>query len=373
MRVLHVHSGNLFGGVETMMLTQVRHQHLCPSLEFEFALCFDGRFRDELKKMAAPVYDLGAVRLRHPLTVHRARRKFEQLRAREKFDVIVTHSCWTQAVFGPRLKLANVPLVFYLHAPPNGHWLERTAKRTSPDLIICNSTYSASSASALYANVAAEVIYCPVSPHVISDSIRDAKRVELETSEDATVVVQVGRMEWWKGFDMHLKALAELNQVPGWVCWIVGGAQHASENKYFDELKTLARQLGIASRVRFLGQRDDVNDLLAAADVFCQPNIGGEPFGITFIEAMYARLPVVTSDIGAAREIVDDTCGVRVSPGDVGSLAQELRRLIQIPELRARLGNGGASRAEQLCDPKTQLNKFLNSISSLTHPCQAIA
>ena len=358
-----------------MMLTQARHQHLCPSLEFEFALCFAGRLRDELVATGAPVHDLGAVRLRDPLSVRRARKHLEELVRAEKFNAVVTHSCWTQAAFGPSVRAAAAPLVFYLHAPPDGsHWLERLAKRTRPDLILGNSKYSTESVSVLYPNTTVEIVYCPVSPpQMNAPSVRAAKRVELATSESATVIVQVGRMERWKGYDTHLQALAKLDKTLDWVCWIVGGAQRASERKYFDELKDLARELGIGERVRFAGQRDDVNELLGAADVYCQPNTAGEPFGISFIEALYAGLPVVTSDTGAAREIVDETCGVRVPAGEVETLAQELRRLIESHDLRVQLGQRGRRRAEQLCDPGTQLHKFQSCINSLNHRRQAIA
>ena len=62
----------------------------------------------------------------------------------------------------------------------------------------------------------------------------------------------------------------------------------------------------------------DVPRLLAAADIHCQPNISPEPFGIAFIEALAAGLPVVTSAIGGAIEIVDDTCGRLVPASDPG-------------------------------------------------------
>jgi glycosyltransferase involved in cell wall biosynthesis len=374
-RVLHIHSGNIFGGIETFLLTQARYQHLCPSLEFEFALCFAGRLRDELRAMGRPVYDLGAVRLRDPLSVRRARRNLEQLLRQDKFDVLVTHSSWTQAVFGPVLRSSSVPLVFYMHAPPDGrHWLERLAKRTKPNLVVCNSEFTAQSSSLLYPNVPAEITFYPVAPsETTSHSRKNAIRDELATSPDSIVVIQVSRMEPWKGHTLHLQALAKLPQSDKWICWMVGGAQRPSERKYVQGLQTLARELGIAERIRFAGQRNDVNNLVAAADIFCQPNIAGEPFGISFIEALYAALPVVTTDIGAAQEIVDETCGVRVPAGDLERLAQEFRGLIENPDLRARLGSGGRARAARLCDPQTQLNKFKRSISSLTHRQQAIA
>src|SRR4029077_2024641 len=111
--------------------------------------------------------------------------------------------------------------------------------------------------------------------------------------------------------------------------------------RYLEALRAEAAALGIAPRVNFLGQRGDVARLLAAADIHCQPNTGPEPFGITFIEALYAGLRVVTSAIGGALEIVDDSCGILVEPNDPAALAAVLGRLIEDRGLAALLGGAG--------------------------------
>ena len=75
MRLLYVHSGNLFGGVETLMLTLVKHQQLCPDMEPHFALCFSKEgLRMELLALGAPGYELENARVSRPLTIRRARR-----------------------------------------------------------------------------------------------------------------------------------------------------------------------------------------------------------------------------------------------------------------------------------------------------------
>jgi len=74
MRVLHTHSGNMYGGVETLLSTLTRYRDLCPAMESHYALCFEGRLSDELTTATAPVHLLGNVRVRQPLTVLRARR-----------------------------------------------------------------------------------------------------------------------------------------------------------------------------------------------------------------------------------------------------------------------------------------------------------
>src|SRR5271163_4247051 len=69
MRVMHIVSGRLYGGVETLLATLARCRQLSAAMEPEFALCFDGRLREELAATGVPVHLLGEVRARHPLSV----------------------------------------------------------------------------------------------------------------------------------------------------------------------------------------------------------------------------------------------------------------------------------------------------------------
>ena len=77
-----------------------------------------------------------------------------------------------------------------------------------------------------------------------------------------------------------------------------------------------------------------------------------------FVEALWAGRPVISSAIGGVLEIVDDSCGLLVAPGDTDALAGSLRLLIESPEVRQRLGEAGVARARWLCDPTTQMEKL---------------
>ncbi len=360
-RALHCYSGNLYGGVEMLLATLARSRDLCPSMESHFALCFEGRLSAELTAASAPIHLIGNVRVRRPLTVWRARRRFSELLRRGRFDLIVCHSPWSQAIFGPVVRLAGLPLVFWLHDAIGGrHWLDRWASLTPPDLALCCSEYMGGKLTNVYPNVSAELIHHPValtnSRHSTVDRV--SLRKELDTPKDAIVIVQVSRMEWWKGHSLHLQALSLLKDLPDWMSWQVGGAQRPHELRCLESLKKQAARLGIASRVRFLGERSDVPRLLAAADIHCQPNLRAEPFGITFVEALMAGLPVVTAAFGGAKEIVDESCGILVPPGDARALAASLRRLIGDRGLRTRLGAAGPMRAHKLCDSATQMSRL---------------
>jgi glycosyltransferase involved in cell wall biosynthesis len=377
-KILHLYAGNLFGGVEAYLITLAKCRHLAPRMEPHFALCFPGRLRDELSATGVPVHDLGPVRFSRPWTLLRARRRLRRLLREQPFAAVVTHACWSHTAFAPVVRKAGVRLVNAVHdVLTGGNWIERWAAGTPPDLVITNSRFTAGPAGVLFgrmrisltakiyprftAGPAAELV--PLSPVEVSylpvpapdipdrDAVRRVVRAELGTPADAVVILQTSRLERWKGQGIHVEALARLKDLPGWEAWFAGGAQKAGEAEYLDELKLTARRAGIADRVRFLGQRSDVPRLMAAANVYCQPNTGPEPFGVAFVEALYSGLPTVGSASGGTVEIVTDSCGVLTPPGDAAAVADALAELIRDPLRRRKLGDSGPARAADLCDP----------------------
>lgn len=360
LRVLHCSAGNMHGGVETVLNVLARQRALNPRLEPEFALGFEGRSSAELRNAGVPVHVLGPARLSRPWTVWSARRRLSRLLDARPIDVVVCHGCWPHALFGPSARQRGRPLVYWMHDLAQGtHWIDRQAARTLPDLALVNSRCTAEVLPRLFPGAPGEILYYPVSPPAVDTAeTRAVIRSELATPSNATVIVQSSRLERWKGHTLLIAALARLREHPGWIAWIAGGAQRPSEQAYLDELVASVRDAGIADRIRFIGQRSDVPRLLAAADIHCQPNLGPEPFGIAFIEALYAGRPVVSTRLGGAAEIVDDSCGLLVPPGDAEALSEALARLIDDPDLRARLGAAGPARARALCDPSQALARL---------------
>jgi glycosyltransferase involved in cell wall biosynthesis len=374
-RVLHCYAGNLYGGIETFLATLARQHGLAsasapdaspPSSDLrvmapEFALCFGGRLEKELQSAGVMVHRLEAVRFRRPWTVVQARRQLARLLVERSPDIVVCHACWPHALFGPVVRRSGWPLVFWMHdRADNTHWIERRAARTPPDFVVVNSRSTAETLPHLFPGVPHEVLYYPVAPPPAVDrSVICAQvRRELNTAADATVIIQASRLEPWKGHSLLIAALGHLRDRAGWVAWLAGGAQRPHEQVYLEHLEAEARSLGIADRVRFLGQRSDVPHLLAAADIHCQPNTSPEPFGIAFVEALYAGLPVVSTRLGGAAEIVTEACGILVPPADSAALADALGNLIDDPSTRARLGSVGPERARHLCDPAAAIDRL---------------
>lgn len=373
LRVLHCYSGNLYGGIETLLATLARARGLAPGMEPEFALCFEGRLSGELRAAGVRVHSLGAVRFGRPWTVLRARRAMARLLATGEHDLVICHACWPHMVFGPTVRRSKrrIPLVFWMHDAAHGtHWIERIARRTRPEFALVNSRYSAGTLPRLFPDLPHAILHYPVAPIDTSarETVRAEVRRELAVDSDALVVVQTSRLERYKGQSLLVEALGRLADRPGWVAWLAGGVQRPSDQVYLDELEAACRSLGIEDRVRFLGARSDVPRLLMAGDVFCQPNLRAEPFGIAFVEALYAGLPVVSTAMGGAQEIVTGACGVLTPPGDPAALAEALGRLLADSGLRAELGRGGPDRARAMCDPPLVLDRLERTLRALLAP-----
>jgi len=351
-----------------MLATLARCSRLCPDMEPHFALSFRGRLSDELAEAKARVYFLGEVKASRPFSVIRARRDLKRLLTTNGFDFVICHAPWSFAVFGSTAKSLGLPLIFWLHDEARGsHWTERWARRTQPVIVICNSHFTARTLPKLFPGIKAQVIYCPVPPSAsFDDAARKKIRAELQTPSDSVVIIQVSRMEEWKGHALLLRALEKIKESTEWTCWIVGGSQRPAESRYAERLKVLASAAGLGDRIRFTGERSDVQALLASADIYCQPNLSPEPFGITFIEALYSSLPIVATSMGGAKEIVDDICGILVRPDDVETLAGTLEMLIKDSSMRQRLGSRGPARAAELCDVRTQLNLLRNTLGTIS-------
>jgi glycosyltransferase involved in cell wall biosynthesis len=364
-RVLHIVPGKLFGGVETTLVTWSQFRDLCPALSLEVAVCCEGRLSRELRNLRTRVHVLGEVRVRYPVTIWRARRRLRELLRRRSFDVVLCHMPWTLAIFGAVVTSQRIPLAFGAVGKANGlHWTERWAAKTRPDVAICVSKFLADDVARMFPDVPTEVVYNPVAPvRLLNQSERIAVRTEANTPDDAVVVAQACRVEQGKGHRPCLEALGLLRELPGWICWQIGGPQTQAELHYFESLRQQAATLGIAERVRFWGQRTDVPRLLAASDVYCQPNDSlPEGMGNAFVEAMACGLPVVTTGIGGAPEVVTESCGVLVAPGDASGLAAALKKLITDQQWRGDLGGVGRLRAESLFSPRIQIPRMYEAL-----------
>lgn len=182
---------------------------------------------------------------------------------------------------------------------------------------------------------AIEVLYLGIgeAPPVVRT--RAQVRGELGLTDDEALIVTVARLAPQKSLGVLLAAVAEL---PGGHLAILG------EGPLEDELRRLARDLGISGRVSFLGFRADVDDVVAAADVFCLSS-AWEGVPLAAQEAILLRTPIVATNVGGLPELVEDNVSGRLVPRDSpGTLAAALLQVLDNPDLARRYTSAALER-----------------------------
>lgn len=170
-----------------------------------------------------------------------------------------------------------------------------------------------------------EVLYNAVDVERTALAAPPGLRTQLGGSETRPLVLTPARLNAQKGHDTLLEAIAE---VPEALFLLAGDGPERGR------LEAFAAELGVSDRVRFLGRREDVPQLLAACDVFVLPSLY-EGSSLAVLEAMGAGIPIVSSAIGGTDELIDDgRSGLLVPPGDAAALAAALRRVLADPQLR---------------------------------------
>ena len=167
-----------------------------------------------------------------------------------------------------------------------------------------------------------------------------------------------GRLSEWKGQHVFLDAIAAMEGVQA---VIVGGALFGQE-AYEARIREQASRLGLDGRVRFLGFRPDVPELMAAMDVVAHTSIVAEPFGRVVVEAMMCGRPVVATRGGGVTEIIrDGETGLLVPPGNASALAAAISRILSQPALAERLARKGRKDVSQ----RFSLEETCRSVSAL--------
>jgi glycosyltransferase involved in cell wall biosynthesis len=166
---------------------------------------------------------------------------------------------------------------------------------------------------------------------------RETIRREWGVGETTPVIGWVGRLDRKKRVEDVIQAFARI--APTWpeALLVIAGGPDAFMPEYMDELRGLARELNLAERVRFLGDRPDVPRLMAGFDVLVWLS-EGEGMPHVLVEAGAAGVPVVaTPDVGAADMVADEVTGLLVPHRDPAAVARALNRLLADPVLRRRL------------------------------------
>jgi sugar transferase (PEP-CTERM/EpsH1 system associated) len=256
-----------------------------------------------------------------------------------------------------RLSYRGVPIVFTEHGRhhPDSRSLKRVAvnrllsQRSDRFVAVGQSVRQALIDNEGLAARRVEVIYNGVDQKpfraVRNTASRKSVRSELNVPDDEFLVIQVARLNPLKDHLTAVESIAKLvdKKIP--VRLILVG-----EGETQSEIERTIDQLGLTRNVQLLGTRQDIPELLSAADAFLLSSIS-EGIPLTIIEAMAAGIPVVATDVGGNSEVIENgRTGLLCSAKDSSFMAQQLTELYESHDLRNMLAENAMARAQELFD-----------------------
>lgn len=264
------------------------------------------------------------------------------------------------AVYGTAAaRLAHIPAMITLHGGSyyDTLWYRRRALR----IAALRSRKLVTVSSSLGAELERRLTLPPGMVEVIPNGVPvrrgDGARIrrELKMGERDPLLLVVGNLYPVKGHDVFIRALECLQRLHPELEWTAAIAGRGGEEA---ALRALAAQLGVEKRVHFLGFREDVPDLLAAASLLAIPS-RREEHPLALLEAMFAGVPVVATRVGGIPEVVTHrSTGLLVPSGAPEAMASSIARLLAEPLLRSRIVRGARGVARERFTLDAMLDRY---------------
>ena len=210
----------------------------------------------------------------------------------------------------------------------------------------------------------AQQLFLSSAPTVDSDKLRviinSTKKVAAHNynhmkpgnTNEKVSLMTMGRIVKEKGIDTAIESLQYLPEATLTICG-------TGPEEYVSSLHTLARRLNVADRINWTGFTDKIIDYISRADIGIVPSRWEEPCALVNFEYLAAGVPLVTSNTGGQPEIITDGVeGFLVTPDDPQALAKAIRRLIDDPELRKKMGEA----ARKTFENRFTYDKFYNKV-----------
>ncbi|MEH2095897.1 glycosyltransferase family 4 protein [Nostoc sp.] len=366
MRIFFLDQSGKPGGAE-LCLIDIAKPYSHHALVGLFA---DGLFKDLLQQNHIPVEVLAtqAIPVRKESSLVQGLKSWGQLaplitkvikKARE-YDLIYANTQKALVVGALASFFSRRPLVYHLHDILSTEHFSQTNLRIAinlanrfASLVIANS--QASKIAFIQAGGCSdiiEVVYNGFDPKNYQTDESDISKLQEKLGlEGKFVVGHFSRLAPWKGQHILIDALAKCPQE---VIAILVGDALFGEQDYVQKLHQQVADLGLENRVKFLGFRSDIPQLMAACNLVAHTSTSPEPFGRVIVEAMLCGKPVVAAKAGGVMELVEHGLnGFLVTPGEPQELAQVIITCLQETEITATIANNAKTTASRRFDVAT--------------------
>ncbi|MHC5855993.1 glycosyltransferase [Nostoc sp.] len=330
----------------------------------------DGPFKDLLQQNNIPVEVLATqeIQVRKESSLLQGFKSLRQLaplitkvvKKARKYDLIYANTQKALVVGALASFFSRRPLVYHLHDILSKEHFSQTNLRIAinlanrfASLVIANS--EASKTAFLQAggrrNII-EVIYNGFDPKTYQPDESDINKLQQQLELQGKFVVgHFSRLAPWKGQHILINALAKC---PPEVTVILVGDALFGEQEYVQYLHQQVTQLGLENRVKFLGFRSDIPQLMSVCNLVAHTSTSPEPFGRVIVEGMLCGKPVVAVKAGGVMELVEHGLnGFLVTPGEPEELAQVIITCLQETEITATIANNARTTASLRFDVAT--------------------
>lgn len=363
LRVMHVIGNLRLGGAEKLTATIIEN---LDRVQFEASVCCleeEGYYGARLRERGFSVYALGrrkAFTLRGLAGTVQCILELRALFVRNHIDIVHTHVFGTGLVGRIAAKLAGVPIIVHtthrlnLYGPTES-WFERVLMTLTQAYVVDSNAIRQAIVSHYKIRASKVfVIYNGIDLEEFDDlPPRQVARSQLGLPQDEKVIAIIAHMTERKAHRVYVNAFSQILAGHLNACLLLVG-----DGPTRCSLEQLANDLGIASKVYFLGYREDLACVLAATDILAHPS-EWEGFGIILAEAMYCRIPVITTNAGGGPEVVSHLeTGILVPLGDVNAFAEATLTLLNDEVLAAKYGKAGRRRVEKHFLKRTMIEQY---------------
>jgi len=332
MRILQVINKLTIGGAERLLSDIIPIMSQYHNVDVLVLQDYDSYFVEKLKNENIKVFSLGMKSVYNPLAVWKMGRF---LKRSPKYDIIHVHLFPSQywVALCKCLFRIHVPLITTEHNPTNTRfnhklttWTDRWVYSFYDSIICISEGVNRAMTDRVKGKVRTKTIDNGINLKLFSDA-KPVKRTACSIPEDAIVLMQVARFEEQKNQDCVIRALKRLPKNV-YVVFVGDGTRRAF-------CESLASEMGVEDRVRFLGVRSDIADLWTMADMGIMSS-HWEGFGLSAVEAMAAGKPVLGTRVEGLSEVIGnpDLC---FSDDDDEGLAQLIMRFVKDEEYRTRI------------------------------------